>query len=177
MRLFTAIDIPAEVSGRLGGLVDRLRPAAKISWTTVEKMHITSKFIGEWPEDRLEEMKQALAGVRGRPMEIAVRKLGWYPNAQNPRVLWAGVDGGEALESLAKETDRAVEKIGVPGDGREYSPHLTLARIRKRVPLGALKSAVDGAESSEFGSFRAGEFYLYLSRAGGYQKLAGFEVE
>ncbi len=177
MRLFTAIDIPGGITGKLGALVDRLRPKAKLSWTSVEKMHITTKFIGEWPEDRLDEMKRTLAGVRATGgIEIAIRGLGWYPNARDPRVFWAGIEAGEPLRSLAKATDQAVHAIGVPFEDREYSPHLTLARIRKRVSLNALRRDVEAVESTDFGSFRATDFYLYLSRAGAYTKLAGFAL-
>lgn len=177
MRLFTAIDVPADVTGKLRALLDQLRPAAKLSWTSIEKMHITTKFIGEWPEDRLEEMRRTLAGIRlPGGVQIAVRGLGWYPNPRNPRVFWAGIDGGEELRSLARATDDSVHGIGVAAEGREYSPHLTLARIRERVPLDGLRTAVDALESTDFGSFHATAFYLYLSRAGAYSKLSEFAL-
>ena len=60
MRLFTAIDISAEVRQNLKNFVAKLKPMAKISWSPVDNLHITTKFIGEWPEARLEEMKRAL---------------------------------------------------------------------------------------------------------------------
>jgi len=74
MRLFTAIDIPNDVQRNLRVLVDRLRPAARIAWSAVEKMHVTTKFIGEWPEERLEDMKATLQGV-GSPGSD--RDYGW----------------------------------------------------------------------------------------------------
>jgi len=186
MRLFTAIDIPGDVQNRLRMLLDRLRPEAKLSWSTVEKLHITTKFIGEWPEERLEEMKAALGTAIGKAIgpggiEIAVRGLGWFPNPRNPRVFWAGVEGGEELKSLARVTEQAVGAIGVPREDREYAPHLTLARIRARVPLEALRRMIGSVTASapactDFGSFHARAFHLYLSRAGQYSKLAGFEL-
>ena len=100
--------------------------------------------------------------------------LGWFPNARNPRVFWAGVTAGEGLRQLAHATEAALHSIGVPKDDREYSPHLTLARIRERVPLDALRKVIDSLESTEFGAFVAQEFYLYLSAAGKYTKLARF---
>jgi 2'-5' RNA ligase len=178
MRLFTAIEISAEVKNSLGALLGRLRPAAKLaklSWTRVDNLHITTKFIGEWPEDRLEEMKRALSSV-GSPGAIQVRigGIGWFPNARNPRVLWAGVHTDESLKSLASATDAAVHAIGVAREDREYSPHLTLARIRDRASLDALRSAIDSLGPAEFGSFPATEFHLYLSAAGNYTRLAQF---
>ena len=175
MRLFTAIDIPADVKAALATLLDRLRPLAKLSWIPVEKLHITTKFIGEWPEDRLEDMKHALAGV-GSPgaIQVCISGIGWFPNARNPRVLWAGVHADESLKSLASATDAVVNAIGVAREDREYSPHLTLARIRERAALGALRTAIDSLGPAEFGSFLATEFHLYLSAAGKYTKLAQF---
>lgn len=175
MRLFTAIDLPPEIRASLSKLLDRLRPAAKISWSPVDNMHITTKFIGEWPEDRLAEMNAALASA-GSPgaLEIAVRGLGWFPNPRNPRVFWAGIEGGPELAALAHATEEAVYPIGVPREDRKFSPHLTLARIRERVPLERLRDAVDALEGPGFGSFRASAYSLYLSRGGKYTRLREF---
>jgi 2'-5' RNA ligase len=177
MRLFTAIDMPRDVQSQLSALLDRLRPAAKLSWSTVEKLHITTKFIGEWPEERLDEMKRALGKVSAAgAIRIAVRGLGWFPNPRNPRVFWAGVEGGEELKSLARATEQAVHAIGVPLEDREYTPHLTLARIRERGRLDDLVKTVTSLESTDFGAFEARAFYLYLSRAGQYSKLGEFAI-
>jgi len=177
MRLFTAIDMSSEVQSHLSALLDRLRPAAKLSWSTAEKLHITTKFIGEWPEERLDEMKRALGKVTAPvAIKIAVRGLGWFPDQRDPRVFWAGVQGGEELKLLARATEQAVHAIGVPLEDREYTPHLTLARIRKRGRLDELKKTVESLKSTDFGAFEARAFHLYLSRAGRYSKLAEFSV-
>jgi 2'-5' RNA ligase len=177
MRLFTAVDIPDEVKIALGATLQRLRPTAKVKWTDVEKLHITTKFIGEWPEERMEEMKAVLGGV-GSPgaIEIRLRGLGWFPDPRRPRVLWAGVETGPGLASLAVETEQAVYALGVPLEDRKYSPHLTLARIRDAGPLGPLRAAIEAEGPADFGSFVAPAFYLYLSKDGQYRKLAEFSL-
>jgi RNA 2',3'-cyclic 3'-phosphodiesterase len=160
LRLFTAIEIPADVKAALSALLDRLRPLAKLSWVPLEKLHITTKFIGEWPEDRLDELKRALASVRApAPVDIVIRGLG-----RLPRVLYAAVEPNEALTALAAATERAV---GGPEEDRPYRPHITLARSRKQVPR------ID-FEQSTIGSFRASSFALYLSAGGKYTKLQEF---
>jgi RNA 2',3'-cyclic 3'-phosphodiesterase len=177
MRLFVAIDIPADVSDNLGALLDRLKPLAKLAWSPVNNLHITTKFIGEWPEARLDEMKEELAAVPvSGPIEIEIRGLGWFPNARNPRVFWAGVEAGEALRNLAHETQQAAARLGVPVGELPYSPHLTLARIRNPVPLQSLRQAVSAHESGTFGRFRASAFYLYLSAGGRYTRLKEFSL-
>jgi RNA 2',3'-cyclic 3'-phosphodiesterase len=174
--LFTAIDLPDEVRDNLRSLLGRLKPLAHINWSPVANLHITTKFIGEWPEARLEEMKQALAAVpRGGAIEISVRGLGWFPNDRRPRVFWAGVAGGEPLAKLAAATEQAAAALGVPVEDRPFAPHLTLARIREAVPLDALRAAL-AKTTPDFGSFRAAEFFLYLSAGGRYSRLAAFSL-
>jgi RNA 2',3'-cyclic 3'-phosphodiesterase len=181
MRLFTAIDISADVTEALRAFVSRLRSTAEIGWSPVENLHVTTKFIGDWPEQRLDEMKHVLASVPVNGMiEIAVKGLGWFPNAHRPRVFWAGIEGGEPLRDLARATEQALAGLGVPVEEREYSPHLTLARIRETVALDSLHKALASFPAGcgfDFGSFRATQFFLYLSAGGKYAQLAGFPLE
>ena len=155
MRLFTAIDIPDEVRDRLRELVARWKPLARIHWSSAANLHITTKFIGEWPEGRLEEIKNALHAMAPLgAFDISVRGLGWFPNPQRPRVLWAGVEAGDALGRLAHATETAVAALGVPVEERADSPHLTLARIRETIPLDTLRTAVSHARgAADFGTF------------------------
>src|SRR6185437_9474458 len=109
MRLFTAIDLPQEALLRLDRLVAALRPEALIKWSPLDNLHITTKFIGEWPEERIGELHAALLKVAPRhPFQVQIRNLGWFPNERAPRVLWAGVEGGESLKELARDTDEAL---------------------------------------------------------------------
>jgi len=175
LRLFTAIEIPADVKARLAALLDRLRPLAKLHWIPVEKLHITTKFIGEWPEERLDDLKRVLAAVGSpAPVEIAIRRVGWLPNPRSARLLYAGVEASDTLTALAAATERAAEGAGVAAEDRIYRPHVTLARTRKRVPLDALNRALSEIELSAIGSYRASSFALYLSAAGKYTKLQEF---
>src|SRR5579875_2248423 len=98
MRLFTAIDLPSEMLLRLERLISALRPEALIKWSPIDNLHITTKFIGEWPEVRLPELTAALSAMHPiTPFDIQIKDLGWFPHERSPRVLWAGVHGGEAL--------------------------------------------------------------------------------
>jgi 2'-5' RNA ligase len=108
MRLFTAIDLSDEVRENIDTLQRQLKPAARIQWSPASNLHITTKFIGEWPELRLEELKSALRSVLAvGPIAIEVRQIGWFPNPDSPRVLFAGVHAPRALPQLAKAIDAA----------------------------------------------------------------------
>ncbi|MCX7605441.1 MAG: RNA 2',3'-cyclic phosphodiesterase [Bryobacteraceae bacterium] len=182
MRLFCAIDLPYQVRRNLELLLQLLRPKADLQWSPPSNLHVTTKFIGEWPEEDLEILKEALAAVPA-PGEFAVdiQGLGWFPDAANPRVFWAGVRAGEPLQQLARATEDACARLGIARENRPYSPHLTLARIRRPVDLGPLRSALASLASDHFGRFTAAQFHLYESklRPGGsiYTKLASFPLK
>ncbi|MGA3185685.1 MAG: RNA 2',3'-cyclic phosphodiesterase [Bryobacteraceae bacterium] len=173
MRLFTAIDLPEEMLDQFRDFLVRLRPLAKLRWSPVENLHITTKFIGEWPESRIEEMKTALGSVNSQPIEISVGGLGWFPDVHRPRVFWAGVHAGRPLTMLAHSTEQAVARLYVPVEKRQFSPHLTLARMQAAVPLDDLRKPMG---DPDFGTFIAFSFFLYLSSNGRYSKLAEFPL-
>lgn len=182
MRLFTGIALPDQLSGTLGDLIARLRPHAAIRWSRAENLHITTKFIGEWPPEKIEDLKAALSRLPARePIRIEVRGLGWFPNPYQPRIFWAAVHAGPELARLSKDTEDVLESLGVAREERSKTSHLTLARThgrdgRRPPDLAALRRAVDGLASLDFGVFQASEFHLYISHSGAYTRLATFPV-
>lgn len=167
MRLFTAVEIPDEVRNRLDRLVTHLRPNAHVKWSPVYNLHITLKFIGEWPAEEFEKLQQGLKTLPTRPaVAIDVRGLGWFPNPHQPRVFWAGVHAGPELAQLAADVDAALTPLGVAKEERPFSPHLTLARIKQPTPLQGLRQAVADLEAVDFGAFEASSFFLYRSQPG-----------
>lgn len=182
MRLFTGIELPAEIASTLNRLIDGLRPAAHFKWTPAYNLHLTTKFIGEWAEDRLPELIGRLAQLGARnPIPVSVQGIGWFPNPHNPRVLWTGIKAGPGLAQLAADTDEATAELGIARETRAYSPHLTLARIKETVPLERVRHAIAELPSLDFGSFEASRFHLYLSKPGPtgsiYTKLAEFPLQ
>lgn len=182
MRLFTAIHLTPEVLLRLERLLSALRPEALIKWSPLDNLHVTTKFIGEWPESRLDELHDALAALAPRePFELALRDLGWFPNERSPRVLWLGVHGGEALANLAYETELGLEALGIKREERRFSPHLTLARIKNPVPLQRLRERVAEMQPAALGSFSVSHFCLFRSDPGSnasiYRRLRDYRFE
>ena len=182
MRLFTAIDLPAEMLLRLERLLSALRPEALIKWSPLDNLHITTKFIGEWPERRLEELDKALAGLIPREQfDIELRDLGWFPNERSPRVLWAGVHAGPALKSLMAETDERLLSLGVAKEEKPANPHLTLARIKTPAPLRNLRRKVEELQPADLGTFVVRHFCLYRSDPGSnasiYRSLRDYHFE
>ncbi len=187
MRVFVAIDIPEEVRKAIrefvAGLEAECKAARGARWARVEGMHVTLKFIGEVPEEKVEKIKKVLAGVRmqagtGSTVEMNFRGVGFFPNAKHPRVFWAGIEATPNLAEMAEEIEKRMEKLGIPREARAFRPHLTLARFKSEEGLPKLREAIEEAGVMEFGSTRASEFHLYESKLlrGGakYTRLATF---
>ena len=175
MRLFTAIALPPEARAPLLALTDRLRPLAKLAWTPEAKLHITTKFIGEWPESRLDELKQVLSAVTiAEPIDIHIRRLGWMPSSRFPLTLFAGV---EMSGDLPRTTEDLLEGLGILKEKRMYRPHLTLGRIRRtgRDSIEALQTELQQTDL-DIAPFRAPAFHLYLSANGTYTKLSDYPL-
>jgi 2'-5' RNA ligase len=180
MRLFIGLDLPGEVVRNLEELLSQLRPAARIQWSPPANLHITTKFIGEWPEERLEELKAAIRTVPPRAaIGVHIHKLGFFPNPHSPRVFWCGIEAPD-LDALAADTDRATAALGIESEKRAFSPHLTLARIKEKVNLQPLREKVAALPSLDFGRFEARRFFLYRSQlrptGSVYTKLAEFPL-
>jgi 2'-5' RNA ligase len=180
MRLFIGLDLPAEIVRNLEDLLDRLRPAARINWSPPANLHITTKFIGEWPEEGSPELKATLAALPSRaPIDVHIHRVGFFPNPHSPRVFWCGIEA-PGLDVLAADTDRATATLGIETETRDFSPHLTLARIKERIDLQPLREQIAALPSLDFGRFEARAFFLYRShlRPGGsvYTKLEEFPL-
>lgn len=180
MRLFVAISIPDEISTKLERVIQHLRPTAQLNWSKVYNLHITTRFIGEWPKERLEEVRSALQTVHAEPFDVELAGLGWFPNPHRPRVLFAPIKRNDALHQLASRTNEALASIGLKPEDKAYTPHITLARVKGEVPLIRLKQAIATMETLEFGGFRVDHFELFLSETGSagsvYTSLAEFPL-
>jgi 2'-5' RNA ligase len=153
-----------------------------IKWSPLDNLHITTKFIGEWPEARFEELHETLTSMPARDcFSVELRDLGWFPNERSPRVLWAGVHGGDALERLASDTEQLLLPLGIKKEERGFSPHLTLARIKNPVPLRRLRQKVQEMQSAPFGQFEVSQFALFRSDPGSnssiYRKLREYKFQ
>ena len=186
MRVFVALDIPAEVLSAIGALIANLRPTCRAArWVRIEGVHVTLKFIGEVQPEKIEPIKASLARIRfPNSIEMNFRNVGFFPNEHRPRVFWAGIEAGKDLSALAGAVETSLEPLGIAKEARPFSPHLTLARIEPQrgtsanLTLIRLREAISAAGALEFGSGIANEFHLYQSilKPGGaeYTRLATF---
>lgn len=195
MRLFVAVDIDNAIRERITSFVDRLRSfAPDARWVKEESLHVTLKFIGEQPDAAVDRIKQALAKIAFKPVQIRFTGYGFFPNEKSARVFWVGMEADPDLASLAAEVDHKLAVLGVPKEERKFSPHLTLARIaggsgsprwrkgdRPRSAFAQLQKNLAADATQEFGEMTVRDFFLYRSqlspKGSTYTKLARFGSE
>src|SRR6202140_2741241 len=197
MRIFIGIDLDPEVRARIGRFLEGVEGFAPDAlWGRPESLHITLKFIGEQPPERVEAIAESLREIEASAFEIRVSGYGFFPTAKSPRVFWIGIQAGPQLAELAKKIDETVAALGIPREERPYSPHLTLARgggvrssgspkwrkgDRPNTMFVALEERLRSMKEINFGKMTADEFILYQSQLspGGskYTKLHRFPLQ
>ena len=137
VRTFVAIELTPALLDALEGVQDRLRQGAGGEagrWVRKEGIHLTLKFLGDVPEENLGGVYEAVVrACTGRePFTPAATGVGCFPNSRRPRVVWVGIrDDTGHLESLQRRVDDELSHLGFPKERRAFSPHLTLARVRR----------------------------------------------
>lgn len=125
-RLFIALTLPLAVREVLAALA---QPLPDVAWTLPGQLHLTLRFLGEVPADRIGAMIERLEKVRVAPFILPVEGLGTFPPNRPPRVIWAGVGNGHPrLFQLRQRLDDALLASGLQLDVRTFHPHATLAR-------------------------------------------------
>jgi 2'-5' RNA ligase len=168
MRLFAGLPIPRHIVSGLDTVVRELKPTARLNWSPPQNLHITVRFIGEWPDGRFPEIHSALTRCpKPNPFMIDISRFAFFPNPHRPRTFFAGVHAGPELAEFANSVDEALDAAGSPSEKRAFSPHVTLARIKNEniVALRERIAAMTDADT-EFGSFEASELCLYRSKTG-----------
>jgi 2'-5' RNA ligase len=140
IRAFIAIELPPAVKDALGGVARMLGeglPRGAVRWTRPEQTHLTLRFLGDTPLDRLTAVRQAMdaAAAQNRPFELRLGGVGCFPNRSRPRVIWVGLaaaGGGDSAPLLALKTalDEALAPLGWPPEDKPFRAHLTLGRVK-----------------------------------------------
>ncbi len=153
MRIFIAVELPDKIKEKIDTLITYFKtqlPKQALKWVRKENLHLTIKFIGEFPEDEIPKIKTIIDEVLTNQSEFSfsIEGLGMFPNSDNPRVIWLGITGGDPLISIHQQLNLSLAQIGVKTDHRPLSPHLTIARVRQGIDRATLSQI--GNSLSEF---------------------------
>jgi 2'-5' RNA ligase len=134
VRLFAAIDPPADVSASLAEALDS-DVDERIRRVPPEQWHLTLAFYGEVDETKADKLQEGLARAaeRSQPFGVRLAGAGTFPRqASRARVLWIGLDGEvDAMRRLADRCGGAGRRARIAVEDRKFRAHLTLARARR----------------------------------------------
>jgi RNA 2',3'-cyclic 3'-phosphodiesterase len=175
-RLFTALEIPPEVAASLAMLRGGL-PGAR--WVEQENYHLTLRFIGDVDGAQARDVASILGSVARRSFELRLDGLSSF-GGRKPRAVVAAVGQSTALYELQSEHERLMQRIGLTAEGRKYTPHVTLARLRETSSRQVADYLTVRAPYRSL-PFRASRFVLFSSRAsvggGPYVVEAAYELD
>jgi 2'-5' RNA ligase len=154
VRLFVAIPLPPDLATRASEILPTSLPALRR--VKAENLHVTLAFIGQTPDERLEDVAAAAreAAAPVSAFRLSFDRTGRFPERGRPRVVWLGIADGEAsVVELGVGVYAALRRRALPFDDRPLAPHLTLARVVEDASAAEAKTvgvALDGLAIDEF---------------------------
>jgi len=159
-RLFTALEIPRHIAESLaimrGGL-----PGAR--WIDPENYHLTLRFVGDIDDAIARDIAGLLGRVQRRSFELRLDGLTSF-GGRKPRALVATATAIAPLLELQAEQERLLQRLGLEPDGRKYTPHVTLARLRESSSR-QVADYLSARGHYRSASFEVSRFVLFSSRA------------
>lgn len=133
-RTFIAIELDQNVQVALANKQRELAAVLPaVRWVNPAGIHVTLAFLGNIDADQIDAAIDTTdeAARTVDPFDIVVGGIGFFGGTRAPRVIWGGVHGGtDILASLQGTLTALLQHEGFALDGRPFSPHLTLARLR-----------------------------------------------
>jgi 2'-5' RNA ligase len=169
MRLFVALEIPESVRENLAAIRNDFSPVhPRVRWVPAQNFHVTLKFIGSVPPQKLPPIIEALRRVSlADRVQLRVRGVAWGVNAKTGVMLYAIVEDSKPLSALATTIDQQLSPLGFTSEDRTFMPHLTLVRASRDTQANSQTALYELAEQHkqyDFGSVAPEEFHLMESK-------------
>ncbi|POR42727.1 RNA 2',3'-cyclic phosphodiesterase [Methylobacterium sp. V23] len=127
-RLFTGIEIPPDIAQALALKRGALRGSR---WIEPSDYHITLRFLGDVEIEVAEALHERLIEARARtPFPVTLDGLASF-GGDKPRAILATVIPAPELVDLQAEQERLARQAGAEPERRKFTPHVTLARLRR----------------------------------------------
>lgn len=136
-RTFIAAALPGAARDHVEGCARSLARRWKtgtVRWTPAASLHLTLRFLGDTPEERLVPLREMLdaQGAGASPMTVSLEGLGGFPDTHRPHVVWVGIRGDTtSLRQLQRQIELGVRDLGFEPERRAFRPHLTIGRPAK----------------------------------------------
>ena len=119
---------------------------ADVKWVQPDNIHLTLKFLGEIDPKKLRSIQDIFPSLfqNFSRFDVTITHLGAFPNAEKPRVIWAGItQNAELITAVAVHLENTLANLGFPKEDKKFSPHITLGRVRSFKNIEKLSESVD----------------------------------
>jgi len=165
-RLFIAVKInPDKNLLEVYNSLKRECYASKIKWVDSELFHITLKFLGETPEEKIPVIKKVMEKAVNdfNVFDFDIKGVGIFGSSYRPRVIWLGLEGSEELKRLGNKVIGLLEENGFENDRQNFVPHLTVGRIKYIQDKTKLRKLVDKYKEAFLQTVKVEKIILYES--------------
>jgi 2'-5' RNA ligase len=122
-----------------------------------ENLHITLKFLGDVPDERIRKIIDKLKGVKFDCFSVNLRRIGVFPHPNYLKIIWIGIDPMDQLKELVDKINGA---LGAPSE--DYIPHVTVVRVNRKPDANIIKWLKEN-ENVEIGEQKVDKFALKKS--------------
>ncbi len=132
-RLFIATELPDQIRNALGQAQHELG-LSKLALTYVRPgaMHLTLAFLGNVASNAIAPIVACMQLAKQPCGTLRLAKAGAFPSLTRPSIAWVGLSGAlTELRSIYVSLQTCLHQLGYPSEHRQYTPHLTLARVRR----------------------------------------------
>ena len=150
MRLFIAIDISQEVRDYLINIQSKLDKSLRF----VSSFHLTLKYLGDVHEDLIPKINSKLDEIKFDTFELELSEIGVFPNENFIKVIWIGVKEQPKIMEIQNQVEEKLKEFNFKKEFN-FHPHITLARVNKKIKFPDIKI--------QNKTFPVSKFYLYHS--------------
>ena len=166
IRTFIAIKITPEK--KFLNLYSELKKSLNgetIKWVEENKFHLTLRFLGNTTQNQVKEIQHTLEKIvsKFQPFQIKLKGVGYFESKKQPRILFAKIDDSRTLQLLATEIKKQIIPFGFKKGTKEFSPHLTLGRIKFIKRKNDFYSLINKFEETEIQKIVVSEIIFYQS--------------
>ena len=141
------------------------KSGAEVKWVSPENIHITLQFLGETEEAQIPLIKEALGKILlpYSPFYIKIAGIGCFPDTRRPRVIWVGTEGSQPVINLHGDIAKGLERLGYQEEERNFTPHLTIGRVKSNRNTRELSRKMDEIKAASFSGFEVQNITLMKS--------------
>lgn len=183
-RLFVGISFDSRLTSLIEDTLKKLKTFADkkdfdIKWTPLSNLHLTLKFLGDVDVDGIPSIEGTLSDIAAKlpPMRLKVRGLGGFPEEKQARVIWVGVQNKNTLQELHSLIEDSFVRLGFESTSQEYTPHVTIGRLRNKKNI---QDLISPFVRKEFGKAELIKLQLFESHLQGqvpiYRSLSEFQL-